>query len=87
MLEYTFAIRELAVAHGDKNIYQFSKRLGVTYSRAKKLWHGEEMTKIGKDTISLLCEAFSCTPNDFIKPLAPVGGRTSRKSATRPKAT
>jgi DNA-binding Xre family transcriptional regulator len=82
MSEYVFAVRELAVANGDDNIYKLSVRLQVTYSRAKKLWGGAKMSSIGRTTISRLCNAYACTPNDFIKPLE-VSAKSARTKARK----
>ncbi len=69
---YTLAIGHLAVAHGDVNIYRLAKRLGVPTCRAKKLWSGDAAAAITLETIALVCRAYNCTPNDFIRPRAEV---------------
>jgi DNA-binding Xre family transcriptional regulator len=75
MSVYTFAVRELAAAHGDTTFYRLARRLKITDSRARQLWGG--VTRMQLDTIALLCDAYGCTPNDFIKPVAN-GGKPAR---------
>jgi DNA-binding Xre family transcriptional regulator len=81
MSHFTFAVQELAVANGDTNIYRLAKRLQVPDSRAKQLWNGDKLTKIHKDTIALICDAYDCTPNDFIKRVS--NGTKTPRSKTR----
>ena len=84
--EYVFAVRELAEANGDSNIYRLARRLGVTDSRASQLWNGSRLSRIGRETIALVCSAYGCTPNDFIRPAT--GGAklaAAKKAADAPR--
>lgn len=67
MIEYVYDVQGLAKSHGDMNKYRLARRLGVSDSRAGKLWDG--VTGMRDKTITLICNAYGCTPNDFIKPV------------------
>jgi DNA-binding Xre family transcriptional regulator len=86
MSKYTVAVQELAISRGDTNQYRLAKRLGIPDSRASQLWNGHRLTKIGLDTIARICDAYGCTPNDFITPVpeatAPARPKP-RKQATK----
>lgn len=80
MVEYTFAVQELAKSRGDIKIYRLAKRLGVSDSRARQLWDG--VASMSDKTVSLICNAYDCTPNDFIKPAAKPN-RAARKNTKK----
>lgn len=76
MVAYTFAVRELAEERGDTTFYRLARRLQLTDSRARQLWNG--VTSMHQDTIALICDAYGCTPNDFIRPLKPTRQRARK---------
>lgn len=84
MSQYVFAVKDLAIENGDTSIYRLAKRLNVHDKRAGQLWRG--VTRIHQDTVALICDAYDCTPNDFIRkvPSAKAGRQRASKKTTHP---
>jgi DNA-binding Xre family transcriptional regulator len=62
----TLRVKEAAQKRGIQNAYQLQKELGLSPSKAAKLWKGE-MDKIGLETINVLCNKLKCKPNQIFE--------------------
>ena len=65
MSNVTLKVREVAEQKGVENPFALAKLTGLGYAVCHRMWNGET-TLIALETISKLCEALECTPNDLL---------------------